>query len=556
MPNKISIISLLCCVLFNVDIFAQEYVELTYSDTYEVAQSNMQNLPMLNKSLRKNAGSPSIIISGDAEFNEQTSNVIDYVMSVWESHIVNGVNLNVKIELSNSIVEDIQTVVRYQVRNDVLYPVALNAYMDNSYERENPYEDGIIRINSNTVWDYALGDNISPSGKNLALGLMRAMARIMGFGSTVSINDNGDYYFVDKTYHSIFNTLVSNSSNKNLTSIDINNGKPNSLLKSYIEESNQSFWITANNGKYKLASSPYSYNNVPFAYLEQDSDNASLMSANLSTGTYVLQIDETTQDILNSLGWNTQKPASITIIGEDVPETGLASAYESHRFTISKKDISITNPQWTLNIPDSNGDLEIITLKDEGLSCTTPPITDENKYIINSDGEIEAQLFFTCVSNGQVIKTPPFKIYFELKPIIEYATILDIHDNAPYVSYDATYKVKYRGTDRIKVSVEEEYGSKVKSRYINEPYIAFGTADHITSPYYAWIDFIAENEYGKSIYTIELQPYGVTSNVSTIDNANRLEHSKLNQCHNDVIEVYNMTGTNLDKNLEIFTPAG
>ena len=46
---------------------------------------------------------------------------------------------------------------------------------------------------------------------------------------------------------------------------------------------------------------------------------------------------------------------------------------------------------------------------------------------------------------------------------------------------------------------------------INAPYIATGCAAHIKSPYYAWIDFEVENEYGKSLYTIELQPYGVVS---------------------------------------------
>lgn len=547
--KKIIVIIIILCNYFNINLFAQDYIELTYSDTFGTTKSNWHNLPMLPKTLRTKTGSPSIIFYSDLELDDQTNKVVEYVMSVWEAHIVNGVNMYVKIEISNDIVEDIQTVVRYQENDGIIYPVALRAYMDKLYERDTTYPDGIIRINSKTSWDYALGDNISSDGKNLALGIMRSMARIMGFGANISINENGDYYFSDKRFHSIFHTLVSNSSDKFLSSIEINKGKPNPQLKSYIEEPNQIFSVSTKNGKYKLASPPYSINNLPFVYLELDKDNTSLMSSNLSAGNYILQIDKVTQDILNQLGWNTQTPSPIIIIGENTPETGLVSAYESHNFTINNKDIPITSPKWILTIHESNGSIESIILNDNGLTCTTPPITNEKKYKINSDGDIEAQLFFSCISNGQMIETPPYNIHFELKPLIEYAEITDIHDNAPYASYNASYIVKYRGADKIKVSVEEEYGSKIKSCYINEPYIAVGLADYITSPYYAWIDFVAENKYGKSTYTIELQPYGLTSSPCVSD-TNKKKHlektqSKNNICLNnndEIIEVYNAFG--------------
>lgn len=545
--RKFIVIIIILCNYFN--IFAQDYVEITYSDTFEAAKSKWSNLPMLHKSLRTNTGSPSIIISSDLELDDQTNKVVEYVMSVWEAHIVNGVNLYINIEMSNDIVEDIQTVVRYQENDGIIYPVALRAYLDKQSERDTTYPDGIIRINSKTSWDYALGDNISSNGKNLALGIMRSMARIMGFGSNISINENGEYFFLDKRFHSIFNTLVSNSSGKFLNSIGINKGKPNPQLKSYIDEPNQFFSVSTKNGSYKLASPPYSRNNLPFVYLDLDENNTSLMSSNLSVGNYILQIDKATQDILNQLGWNTQTPSPIIIVGENIPETGLVSAYESHNFTISNKDIPITNPKWVLTIPEANGNVESIILNDNGLRCTTPPITNEKKYKINSDGDIEAHLVFYCKSNGKEIKTPPYNVHFELKPLIEYATITDIHDNAPYASYNASYVVKYRGADKIKVSVEEEYGSKTKSCYIIEPYIATGVADHITSPYYAWIDFVAENKYGKSTYTIELQPYGVTSYpcASNTNKKNHLEKTQYsnNICLNnndEIIEVYDALG--------------
>lgn len=44
------------------------------------------------------------------------------------------------------------------------------------------------------------------------------------------------------------------------------------------------------------------------------------------------------------------------------------------------------------------------------------------------------------------------------------------------------------------ISVEEEYGSRLKTWHINEPFYVKGVADHITAPFYAWIDFIVENK--------------------------------------------------------------
>ena len=55
--------------------------------------------------------------------------------------------------------------------------------------------------------------------------------------------------------------------------------------------------------------------------------------------------------------------------------------------------------------------------------------------------------------------------------------------------------------------MEEEYGSTLRSQFVREPYLAHFSCKNITSPYYAWIDIIAENKYGKELYTIELPPY-------------------------------------------------
>lgn len=528
---------------FTMPVFAQEYVELIFSDTFNETSGTRFNVPALSKEKRTSSRAPSFEITNESDLEEKVYKGADYAMSVWESCIIGDNKIYIKVQLADNIEEDIRTSVHYIQRDGLLMPYALFAYLENISDRDNTTPDGIITINSNTIWDYNLGDNISPDKKNLSFGIMRAIARILGFGSSVQVESLGSYKFTDKRYHTIFDNIVSDSSNKKLTSISVNRGKPSQELKDFIENPNMTFWVNTGNKTYQLAEPPYTKECPPFVFLK---DKNSLMRSDLNAGDYILNVDQTTGTILRSLGWNTQSPL-ISIFSDDVDETGLASAYSSHRFRINTDNLpnntTISNREWKLELPLANGEIQLIDLADNNLSCTTAPIENEKNYKINSDGDIEAQLKFRCTIDEAEIRAS-FKIYFELKPLIEYAVIDRIEDNAPYESYNAYYTVKYRGADRIQVYLEQEYTSKVDFKYIKEPYIASGVADHIANPSYAWIDFVAENEYGKSVYTIELQPYGIVSGNSGLrdDLVTGLHSVKADEATDGLYEVYDISG--------------
>ena len=78
----------------------------------------------------------------------------------------------------------------------------------------------------------------------------------------------------------------------------------------------------------------------------------------------------------------------------------------------------------------------------------------------------------------------------------------------------------------------------MKAQFIYEPLIAYGVAEKITSLYYAWIDFTAENKYGKDVYTIELLPNGVVASLDVITDASYSVYGD-----NDRFEIYDMKGT-------------
>ena len=208
---------------------------------------------------------------------------------------------------------------------------------------------------------------------------------------------------------------------------------------------------------------------------------------------------------------------------DEMPESGILSAYTQHGFYIKTDIPAISSLGWSLTVPLKDGGAEDIILNkryaDRALSCIIGPFDDPSEYDITEDGLLEATLNFSGIlTDGSTVSTT-YDITLDFKPFIEYAVIERIEDEAPFPSYNAYYKIKYYGTDKIMVAVEEEYGSDIRVTYIYEPCIAYGCATHIKAPYKAWIDFVAENDYGKDTYTIELLPHGeVVNKVEDIIN--------------------------------------
>lgn len=400
--------------------------------------------------------------------------------------------------------------------------------------RDVTYSDGVISINKNTDWDFNIGENISASKNNLAFGVLRAMARIFGFGSSIKVKDNNQCVFGQKKAYIIFDTLISNSAGQKLNSIRLNGGRPSEELTSYINNENDKFWIETSNAKYPIQSTPYSQASPPFSFV---TDSRSLMTADLHSGNYILGIDGITKDVLEYIGWGLFSEDDVWISSTDVPSTGIASAYSNHHFTVNSNVTDFTNPRWELSAEMSDGSVSTIELPDEGMACTVNAIDNESAYKIRLDGDIRMSLTFKYDLNGIAMRTRPFNLYLELKPIIESAELISIVPNNLPESYNAHFKVKYRGADRVTVEVEQEYSSNVSRTYLKEPYIAYGIADYIYAYGYAWIDLTVKNEYGKDSYTITLAP--LEEMPSGIDVTGIIRDK------NNHFEVFDLTGSHI-----------
>lgn len=511
-------------IIYDTVIVSKVPQYLEYKEKFKNSTENEAiRVPYLSKGKRLKSCAGNVILHGD-DPGEDVRKVFEYVSSVWESSILKGDSVFVSIKFAE-IEEDINISTKTAIMQDtIIYPSALYNHINNIKIDDHTYPDGIITLNSNIDWDYGLDENIIPGKRNLAYGLMRAFAKILGFGSTCDVSDAGDYIFSKARRHNIFNFGVENSSGEKLSNIKISGGNASGALSDYINKPGETFWFTCNDKKYQLASPPYSKANPPFNYLYSSS---SLMRYDLNTGDYNLKIDNETKEILECIGW-IHNDEIISITSDDVPDTGITSAYTSHSFKVNIPSGAVNLPQWKLVLPLKNGNNDIIEIPDEGFRCIVPAIENEGNYLINSEGDIEASLQFKCNLNDKEISAHPFRMSLELKPMIDYAILTDSVVGDYNIFYDYKFKVKYRGIDRIRVTVEEQYSPVLQPITIKEPYIAYGELKHINRGYWSWIDFEVLNEYGKSVYTITLPPNGNYKPVKAkIDEDNLDEYNYL-----------------------------
>lgn len=120
-------------------------------------------------------------------------------------------------------------------------------------------------------------------------------------------------------------------------------------------------------------------------------------------------------------------------------------------------------------------------------------------------------------------------------------TNIDRHDEA--YAFDVYYEVFCTDADRLIVSVDEEYGARIKEWVFDEPDMVSGVAPNISSLHGVWIDFTAENEYGKTVKTAEFAPGGILVPTDPIISGGlQLHDTDAEICR---MEVFGINGTHV-----------
>lgn len=295
------------------------------------------------------------------------------------------------------------------------------------------------------------------------------------------------------------NRIKSNSSVSFAIEHDAN--VPDSILKCF-------------NSRHKMYTPPTYEIGKSMSYLDK---NVSLMDYRITNFAKKMQVDSATESILNKIRWNVE-PASngLSIIGKDIPDSGITSAYTPHSFQIEGDDVEkITNAQWFFYLPKADG-TEVLEKSELGnLDFSIEEINNPDNYEINVNGDIYGKILFSCTLKGEVINLQ-YNVTLELKPSITHVNSVK-QTKEGTDSYDLICEVDYRGAEYLYVTIEEEYGPTQRGQFVREPYLAHFVCKDISSLYYAWVDIVAENSYGSETYTIKLAPASETAGIHRLN---------------------------------------
>ena len=427
---------------------------------------------------------------------------------VWSCYMPVGTSLSLDVVYEDVQDADIKTEVSYLAPTNsssetTYYPLCLYRKIFGETQADCP--DAVIHINKNTNWSVGVGNGISPTSKNLSYALLTAIAKAIGFGASVQYDETKDnIIFPFQDGMSAFDKLIFSEDGKRLS--DLDNSRPNEL-KDFVQQDCNYLYAAQNDARYRLYAPKQFDENKSLKYL---SDPNSLMYYK-DEGVKDLVIDEVTLDLLSTIGWN--KPDNnIKIAGEGINDTGVASAYQSHTFSIQTDNTETTEHQWEYKLPLATGGYETVATSSD-TEFTTPSITDEEKYKHTIDGDIRGLITFTGKSNGGNI-TSTYCLTSELKPHILSANIISTTKNPKSPDYyDIVVEVHYEGSNYLHSTIEEEHSSIVNTVFSNTPYYTRLTFTDVDLYGSAQVTITARNDYGSDTAVLE-----IPSITSSIDN--------------------------------------
>lgn len=374
---------------------------------------------------------------------------ITVAKEMWEAKLHNKKTIFIDVyyePLDNETA--ICTEISMEEFDNIFYPEAL-VIQNSKYPRDpsNTSSDGNIIINSDLNWDCNY-TNQNISAYHLPTMILRGIARCLGFISCIEDYGDNNYGFAD-FLPSIFDDHLYHGSSS-LSSIDLYSPRMADFITS-----NQ---VTFNTGlnKYAIYAPKAFKNGESLCYLKEENF---LMSQSLGKGNTLLNIDTPTIDILNAIGWNLPYE-DLKIECLDIDKTGIGSSYKSHVFILAENNLNIESYAWSFSLKNKTGIYENICNGNRN-NFTIEKITNNDRYYINSNGDLEGKIECEYTINGKTHYAEPFKISLEQKPQI--FSISDVTRTWNNYDFILDFNVQYAGTDVVTVKVEEEYDYYVRS---------------------------------------------------------------------------------------------
>lgn len=447
--------------------------------------------------------------AGCAGMPDSLKVALDIAADVWSGYLCDEDILNVKVIYEEMDGVDIRTSVSYYAMQSFYYPMCLYRKLT-GITGDAP--DAVIHINSGVDWCVGVGEGVSGNSKSLSSGMLRAFATAMGFGSSVKLDRRKEnVVFAFANGMSVFDKLIFAEDGTRMESL--NNNKREEF-RSFVQQVNGNLYVSDKTPSCVLYAPPQFDENRSLKYM---TDQSSLMYYK-DEGVKDLVIDDVTIKILSDIGWDFSKESDVEIVGEGLDDTGIASAYQSHRFYIESGGRPVTAHSWKYQLPLREGGYEVVATSNSE-DFIIPAISDEDKYDHTVEGDIRGLITFHGISGNSEISAS-YSLTLELKPYILSAEIVSIIPNAnDNTYYDVEVGVEYAGSHELYATLTEEFNPNFRVHYSHTPYYARIRIPAVDSWGYALVEIAARNAYGNDNIVLEIPAGGVSKILGTAEAA-------------------------------------
>jgi hypothetical protein len=521
--------------------FAQEINFVTYNESFPSTQAIEQNAPLRIESKRKtNSQGAKINIIYSSVVPDSLKQAIEVATHLWEDILPPEANIIVDVSIAPKQ-SDMSVTIPYinQVGNDTLYAKSyFSTYINNEY---NQLYDGYIVFSNAIQWCCQSTQGYNVNKKCIATAMLRAIARTLGFGSTVMSDENTRYiYFTKKEQaYSPFDYLIYNDSDVPLSSIPVYKPRRyNEALSNYYDNSD-SFWLKTKTMRYQLYAPHIFEIDKSMVFLD---DPTCLMHYEMPTGSNYLNIDSKTIKILKAIGWKINVPSSVEIYSKSISSMDVASVYNPYLFEIDSDDPNISPLRWEYQVKSANGVFQTVYQQTGSQMFSVNPSEYLSTSHVNSSGIIDAIVCLTYRVNNEV-KTTSMSLKLDCAPIILSITDQAFHFERYETLYDYSFNVSYRGATSITIGVEQEYSSFYDIIHIHEPNLAHAFIQALSRGNMVWIDISVTNEYGTVTETIEIpcqtNVHNVYNSSTSSENVNLCSRENVT----DYIDIYSTNGS-------------
>lgn len=506
---------------------AQSILKLHEEMTVDFSKTKIDMTDFAKKaraSKRSGGGVISLNNVNDTPVANKVMASIEVAADIWRDYLPFGDSLRINLYFEDNLDADIEMDILYQSveGKEYLYPSALARKLFKG-DSSSDY-DADIHINTAVNWSFGVGKAHAFASKNLTLAFMQVISKCLGFGSSVSLSQDG-IDFSKSHRATIFDSYVT--------------GKNGEKLVDYLHNSNglQQFATGMSGNVYFLSDAVTAKLYTPSTFdtslsLKCTYGENSLMDYSKGNINTDLVIDDLTLNILNVLGWNiSASDQPFHIVSDDIDNTGITSAYTSHSFHISQTSTDLTGYNWKLVLPLAGGSSTVYSSSDNS-TFTIPSISNPELYEHTIEGDIRGMILFEGIANGNGVSAS-YPITLELKPHIISASVVSRNVCSSNPNYfDAVVEIKYEGSYYVDAFVEEEYSPYLMSYSSSTPYYTHLYLKDVLSLGGAWCDITVRNEYGSDNYVLDLSDNTAGIGFEGISGNTTTSH----------IEVYDMQG--------------